>query len=65
MFKKDWLVIAVYRKQGKLKAYETIVKNSTKKQAINSVYDYLCWNKSGLKTGFRDVEKVFARKHTA
>lgn len=63
MFKKDWLVIAVYRKQGRLMVYEMIVDNTTKKKAINSMYNYLCWDKSGKKIGFRDVEKIFARKH--
>lgn len=63
MFKKDWLVIAVYRNQGRLRVFEMIIDNSTKKQAIDRVYDYLCWDKTGKKIGFRDVEKVFARKY--
>ncbi len=64
MFKKDWLVIAVYRKQGSLKAFEMIVEDTTKKQAIDAMYDYLCWDKTtGLKNSFRNIEFVYARKY--
>lgn len=63
LFKNKWNVIGVYRNRERaVNATELIVDKSTKKEAINKMYDHLCWDKDGLRVGFRDVEIVKARK---
>lgn len=63
MLKKKWGVIGVYRTPNKeLKAVEMIIDNTTKKKAIDAMYDYLCWDKDGLKISFRSAVVVYARK---
>lgn len=63
MFEKKYEVIGVYKTPNKeLKAVEMILDNTTKKKAISTMYDFLCWNKKGLKISFRSVKVVDARK---
>lgn len=63
MFKKQWGVIGVYRTPNKkLNAVELIIDNTTKRKAINRMYDYLCWDTDGLKISFRSVKVIYAKK---
>jgi hypothetical protein len=63
MFRKSWEVIGVYKTPDKeLKAVEMILDKTTKRKAISAMYEYLCWNKNGLKISFRSVKVVDARK---
>lgn len=56
-FKRDWIVRATYQDwDGVLKIAEVVTLKATKRQAIDKMYDALCWDKDGLQIGFRSVE---------
>lgn len=61
MFKKDRIAFGVYRDKNEIKVKELRLKNVTKKEAKDRMWDYLCWKKGGLKLSFRNVEHVFVR----